>query len=136
MHPPDAIRPCHAPGDAPGRMRVRRDFLAANQGRRVPSPGFVLLVRPRHDGDGTMRAGFTVTRRIGNAVTRNRLKRRLRAVARHVLPGHGVAGADHVLIGRDAGLARAFALLCTDLEQALARARRAAAPPVETAVPP
>lgn len=97
--------------------------------------GFVLLVRPRADGDTAMRAGFTVTKRIGNAVTRNRLKRRLREVARHVLPGHGVAGADHVLIGRDAGLARAFALLCTDLEQALARARRAGALPATAGTP-
>jgi ribonuclease P protein component len=131
MRPPDAIRP----GNAPGRIRARRDFLAANQGRRVACAGFVLLVRPRADADAAMRAGFTVTKRIGNAVTRNRLKRRLREVARHVLPGHGVPGADHVLIGRDAGLARAFALLCTDLEQALARARRAVAQPALQATP-
>jgi ribonuclease P protein component len=118
---------------APDRIRLRRDFLAANQGRRVPCAGFVLLVRPRDDGDAVIRAGFTVTKRIGNAVVRNRLKRRLREVARQVLPGHGLAGADHVLIGRDAGLSRAFTLLASDLEQALARARRPARQRAETA---
>jgi ribonuclease P protein component len=106
----------------------RRDFLAANQGRRVPCPGFILLVRTRDDGDAAMRAGFTVTKRIGNAVVRNRLKRRLREVVRAVLPGHGLAGADHVLIGRDAGLARDFAALQADLVKALGKAARPAPP--------
>ncbi len=106
----------------PERIRQRRDFLAANQGRRVPSAGFVLLVRQRDDGNPAMRAGFTVTKKIGNSVTRNRLKRRLREIVHLVLPGHGHAGADHVLIGREAGLARDFALLRADLEKALAKA--------------
>lgn len=106
----------------PERIRLRRDFLAANQGRRVASAGFVLLVRQREDADARMRAGFTVTKKIGNSVVRNRLKRRLREVVRLVLPVHGHAGADHVLIGRDAGITRDFALLCADLEKALAKA--------------
>ena len=72
-----------------------------------------------------MRVGFTVTKKIGSAVVRNRLKRRLRALARDVLPRTGVAGADHVLIGRPDGLTRDFAELTRDLEKAL---RRAAAP--------
>ena len=107
---------------APETIRQRRDFLAANQGRRVPSAGFVLLVRQRGDGSEAMRAGFTVTKKIGNSVNRNRLKRRLREIVRLTLPGHGHAGADHVLIGREAGLARDFAVLCADLEKALAKA--------------
>ncbi len=107
---------------APETIRQRRDFLAANQGRRVPSAGFVLLVRQRDDGNPVMRAGYTVTKKIGNSVTRNRLKRRLRAIVQLVLPGHGHAGADHVLIGRDAGLTRDFAQLRGDLEKALAKA--------------
>jgi ribonuclease P protein component len=107
-------------------IAVRRDFLAANAGRRLPCPGFILLVRGRDDGDATMRAGYTVTKKVGNAVTRNRLKRRLRALARLVLPAHGLAGADHVLIGRDAGLTRDFAALQADLVKALGKAARPA----------
>jgi len=81
----------------------------------------VLLVRARDDGDAQMRAGFTVTRKIGNSVIRNRVKRRLRALARDVLPGHGIAGADHVLIGRGDGLTRDFAAMAEDLRKALQR---------------
>ena len=68
----------------PERIRLRRDFLAANQGRRVPTAGFVLLVRQREDGNAAMRAGFTVTKKVGNSVVRNRLKRRLREIDRRV----------------------------------------------------
>ena len=68
-----------------------------------------------------LRAGFTVTKKIGNAVVRNRLKRRLRAVVRAVLPAAGIAGADHVLIGRSAGLTRDFAALKADLVTALVK---------------
>jgi ribonuclease P protein component len=103
---------------------VRRDFLAANAGRRAPMPGFVLLARPRDDGDSAMRIGITVTRMIGNAVTRNRMKRRFRALAREVLPGHGIAGADHVLIGRAGGIERDFAQLRAELVKALAKLGR------------
>ncbi len=83
-------------------------------------PAAILLVRCRGDG-GPARVGFTVTRRIGSAVVRNRLRRRLRALAREVLPEAGVPGADHVLIGRAEGLTRSFALMRADLARALAR---------------
>ena len=82
-------------------------------------PGFVLLVRPRDDADSTMRVGFTVTRKIGNAVVRNRMKRRFRALARELLPELGIAGADHVLIGRAGGIERDYASLASDLKRAL-----------------
>jgi ribonuclease P protein component len=87
-------------------------------------PGFVLLVKARGDGDATMRIGYTVTKKIGSAVVRNRIKRRFRALAREVLPTSGVAGADHVLIGRSDGLTRDFALLRADLTKALAKVAR------------
>jgi len=87
-------------------------------------PGFVLLVKSRGDGDPTMRVGYTVTKKIGNAVVRNRIKRRFRALAREVLPVNGMPGADHVMIGRSDGLTRDFALLKLDLAKALAKVTR------------
>lgn len=87
-------------------------------------PGFVLLVRPRGDEDSTMRLGITVTRKIGGAVVRNRMKRRFRALARELLPEAGVPGADHVLIGREGGVERDFSTLRDELRKALAKAAR------------
>ncbi len=82
----------------------------------------MLLVNPVARADGSLRFGITVTKKIGNAVMRNRMKRRLRALAREILPQQGVAGADHVLIGRENGIERDFAALRSELEAALARA--------------
>jgi len=87
-------------------------------------PGFVLLVRPRGDGDPAMRLGLTVSKKVGNAVTRNRMKRRFRELARQVLPEAGLAGADHVLIGRQAGIERDFGTLGEELRRALEKLRR------------
>ena len=87
-------------------------------------PGFVLLVRPRGDGDPAIRVGYTVTKKIGGAVVRNRMKRRFRALAREVLPVGGIAGADHVLIGRADGVERDFGLLRSELTRALAKVGR------------
>jgi len=84
-------------------------------------PGFVLLVRPREDGSPAMRLGITVTKKIGNAVIRNRMKRRFRALARELLPVAGMPGADHVLIGRQGGVERPFDELKADLTKALAK---------------
>jgi ribonuclease P protein component len=66
-----------------------------------------------------MRVGFTVTKKIGGAVVRNRMKRRFRALARETLPEFGVPGADHVLIGRAGGIERDFASLSAELKRAL-----------------
>ena len=68
-----------------------------------------------------MRYGITVTKKIGNAVVRNRMKRRFRALLRDILPDQGLAGTDHVVIGREGGIERDFALLGDDLRVALAR---------------
>ncbi len=98
----------------------RADFLAANRGLRIARPGFVLLVSPNQDAG--LRFGITVTKRIGNAVVRNRMKRRFRALLRELLPQHGLPGSDHVLIGREGGVERDFAKLREELSAALARA--------------
>lgn len=87
-------------------------------------PGFVLLVRARADGDPAMRLGITITKKVGNAVVRNRMRRRFRALAAEVLPAAGMAGADHVLIGREGGIERDFDALRRELASALAKLRR------------
>ncbi len=87
-------------------------------------PGFVLLVRDRADGDSLRRVGFTVTKKIGNAVVRNRMKRRFRELARDVIAAQGAAGSDHILIGRAGGIDRAFATLRADLVKAVAKLGR------------
>lgn len=89
-------------------------------------PGFVLLVRPRDDGSDLIRVGYTVTRKIGGAVVRNRMKRRFRALAAEILPVAGVPGADHVLIGRAGGIERPFDDLRRELAKALARIKSGA----------
>lgn len=87
-------------------------------------PGFVLLVRAREDGDPQMRIGITVSKKVGNAVVRNRMKRRFRMLAREVLPQSGVPGADHVLVGRAGGIERPFSDLRAELAKALAKVQR------------
>ena len=87
-------------------------------------PGFVLQVRDRADEEQVVRVGFTVTKKIGNAVVRNRMKRRFRALARELLPSLGIAGSDHVLIGRAGGVERDYATLRDELRTALAKAAR------------
>ena len=101
-------------------IRKRSDFLAANRGLRVARPGFVLLARP-NDGQGK-RYGITVTKKIGNAVVRNRMKRRFRELLWSALPESGLPDHDHVLIGREGGVERDFAQLREELGAALARA--------------
>ena len=87
-------------------------------------PGFVLLVHPRGDGDPSMRLGITVTKKIGGAVVRNRMKRRFRALARELLPDNGFSGSDHILIGRAGGVERDFGQLRGELQRALAKLRK------------
>lgn len=94
-------------------LTKRADFLAANRGLRNARPGFVLLTRP-NSGEG-MRYGVTVTKKIGNAVVRNRMKRRFRELLRAALPEHGLPDHDHVLIGREGGVERDFAQMAKEL---------------------
>jgi len=104
----------------PEVLTRRADFLAANRGLRVARPGFVLLAMP-NSGQGK-RYGITVTKKIGNAVVRNRMKRQFRELLWDALAGQGLPDHDHVLIGREGGIERAFDLLRAELSDALARA--------------
>jgi ribonuclease P protein component len=101
-------------------LTKRADFLRAASGRRQGTPAIHLQARDRGD-DGQMRVGFTCSKKVGNAVARNRAKRRLREVARLVLPQHGRAGWDYVLVGRaEVTATRDFRAMQADLIRALA----------------
>lgn len=102
------------------RLVKRQDFLAAAQARSFAAKGVVVQMRDRKDSKPA-RLGFTVTKRLGGAVTRNRIKRRLREAARLTLPELAEPGHDYVLIGRASGLDRPFSSLQNDIRTALKR---------------
>ncbi|MGE5166615.1 MAG: ribonuclease P protein component [Sphingobacteriales bacterium] len=102
------------------RLRQRADFLAAASGIKVPSSAFVLQARDRRD-QGPARLGFTVSKKVGNAVERNRVRRRLREIVRLSAATRLRAGHDYVLIGRRAALNLPFARITQDFEGALRR---------------
>ncbi|WP_376780355.1 ribonuclease P protein component [Paracoccus jeotgali] len=133
-HPPPVSDSSDGSGDAavscvpPSQivvLRQRADFLKAAQARRAGTAGFLLQARPRAEGEAgpdTTRIGYTCSKKIGNAVTRNRAKRRLRAVAREVMPRLARPGWDYVLVGRpEHTVSRDFSALVQDLQQALTR---------------
>lgn len=109
------------------RLRHRADFLAASSGLRASTTGFVLQARSRDD-QGPARLGFTVSRKVGNAVVRNRVRRRLKEAVKRaamdVRPGH-----DYVLVARTAALTRGFDQLAEDFSGALRRLRPGQARP-------
>lgn len=112
------------------RLKTRADFLrVAAAGRRAVRPGVLLQAAPQPAvfEDEAVRVGFTASRRVGNAVARNRAKRRLRAAAADVLAHAGRAGTDYVLIARAGTVARPYAELVDDLAQALHQLDRRAA---------
>ena len=102
------------------RLRKRADFVAAAGGIKVPAATFVLQARDRKD-HGPVRVGFTVSKKVGNAVERNRVRRRLREVVRLKSADALPAGHDYVLIGRRTALSAEFSQLTADYERALAR---------------
>ncbi|WP_144299965.1 ribonuclease P protein component [Elioraea rosea] len=111
-----------AAGRPPGETRLRRrsEFLVvAAKGRKSAMPGVVVQALAVPDQAG-VRLGFTCSRKVGNAVARNRARRRLREAARAVLPP-SLAGWDLVLIGRPATVERTFADLVSDLSAAVKR---------------
>lgn len=102
-------------------ISARADFLRAARAKRSGQPGFLLQARPRGDDDGP-RIGYTCSKKIGNAVTRNRAKRRLREVARIVLGAQAQQGWDYVLVGRpNETVSRPFEHMVSDLKRALAK---------------
>jgi ribonuclease P protein component len=110
-----------ASGTKPGRLKRRPEFLrAASAGKKAAIGGVVLqaLIRP---DDQPARLGFTVTKKVGNAVVRNRTRRRLKEAARLVLDASPVFGVDLVLIGRDSTRKRNFITLQDDIRRALGR---------------
>ncbi|GAA4215822.1 ribonuclease P protein component [Sagittula sp. NFXS13] len=104
-------------------LAKRADFLRAAKARRVPCEGFLLQARQRGEGEADgMRIGFTCSKKVGNAVARNRAKRRLREIARLVLADIGLPDHDYVLIGRAEKTAqRDFVLLQEDLRRAIVK---------------
>jgi len=105
------------------RLRQRADFLAAATGIKIPAAAFVLQAKRRADR-GPARFGFTVSKKVGNAVERNRVRRRLREIVRlnaaaRIQPGH-----DYVLVGRRAALALPFERIKQDFDGAIRRAHR------------
>ncbi|WP_193368836.1 ribonuclease P protein component [Pelagibius marinus] len=131
-----------------GRLKTRPQFLKVAAARRKwVTPGLVLQAARRQPGDdraapgvraaeakadreqgdreeAEVRVGFTVTRKVGNAVARNRAKRRLRAAAAEIFAEHGRAGTDYVVIGRAGTLTRPYDALRRDLEQAIVKVER------------
>jgi ribonuclease P protein component len=106
------------------RLRKRADFLAAATGAKAPATAFVLQVRTRRD-DGPVRIGFTVSRKVGTAVERNRVRRRLREIVRRAASAGMRAGHDYVLIGRRAALGLPFDRMIEEFDRALRRAHTA-----------
>jgi len=122
-------------------LKKRAEFLRLRGGARFATPSFVLETRPRDgnadrsDGPADARFGFTVTKKLGGAVVRNRIRRRLKAVVAALAPKLAQAGYDYVLVARSAAYDRAFPELKKDLERALQRVHHAAAAPAKDGAP-
>lgn len=101
------------------RLKKRSDFLCVqSKGRKWVSQSFILQVRENDLEE--LRVGFTVTKRTDkSAVKRNRIKRRMRAVAADILPDYAIGGHDYILVGRPQTATRGYDVLCKDLKWCL-----------------
>jgi ribonuclease P protein component len=102
-----------------GRLKKRSEFLYVREGRYKAIGGIVVQMRDNPGSDDLIRVGFTATKKIGNAVIRNRAKRRMRELARAKLPLLGRAGHDYVLIARQSTVGRDYSDLLADVDKAL-----------------
>jgi ribonuclease P protein component len=103
------------------RLTRRAEFLKVAASRRKSvAPGLILQASPEQAG-APLRVGFTASRKVGNAVARNRARRRLRAAAADILPAHAAPGHDYVVIARQETLGRAYTDLLADLTEGLKR---------------
>jgi ribonuclease P protein component len=116
------------------RITDRRDFLAAAKAFSAAMPGVLVQAKARQDAKPA-RLGFTCTKKLGNAVVRNRIRRRLREAARLALPAHAQAGHDYVLIGRNGTAKRGFEALQKDIISALERIHAPAEPRGKDRIP-
>jgi ribonuclease P protein component len=107
---------------APARLRKRAEFLAVRRGEKRRGRLFLLEVLDRGD-QGAPRVGFTVTKKVGNAVVRNRVRRRLKEAVRTHVAGDMAVGNDYVIVGREEVLAAPFAEIRTELSRRLRKAR-------------
>lgn len=106
-------------------LKKRRDFLTLSHARWQPTSGLILQAYNRKDDQLVIRVGFTCSKKLGNAVARNRAKRRLREIARNILQKHGRNGWDYVLIGKKhTTITREFQALLSDLKYALKKVHK------------
>ena len=119
--------PPHVPSAAFGRLSRRAEFQRVSRGRRKTSAAFVLQSAPRADGEtgeAVPRVGFTVTKKIGGAVERNRIRRRLREALRAAFPLEAERDCDYVLMAKREALTRDFAALVGEMREAFRAAAR------------
>ena len=107
-----------------GVIKKRQDFLAMRDADKAQSASFLMLARKNPENGPAARLGLTVTKKLGGAVIRNRIRRRLRAAAREIFPAHAAPGTDYVLIARKAAYDRNFEALLDDMKRALLRLPR------------
>jgi ribonuclease P protein component len=101
-----------------GFLKKRSEYLALREGARVSAPAFLLVRRPRNGG-GEPRVGVTVSKKLGKAVARNRMRRRLKEAARATFPEHAQVACDYLLIARATARTQRFSELLDDMRRAL-----------------